>query len=52
MNNLPPPAEVMKARAVKLLDLLEDIHQKVLIADADLRKRVVDELNNSQWVDE
>lgn len=41
----------MKARAVALLDLLEDIHQRGGLDD-DLRERVVDALNNSQWVDE
>lgn len=41
---------IMKARAVALLDLLDDIHQHGLTDDT--RARMVDALNNSQWVDE
>lgn len=41
----------MKARAVALLDLLDDIHQRGGL-DADLLERTTEALNNSQWVDE
>ena len=49
---LPPEYHAMKARAVALLDLLNNIHQceQAIIPD-DLYKRITDELNNSTWVD-
>lgn len=42
----------MKARAVALLDLLDDIHQRGGGLDDDLLERTTEALNNSQWVDE
>ena len=42
----------MKARAVALLDLLEDIHQhESAILPPELHQRVTDALNESSWVD-
>lgn len=42
----------MKARAVALLDLLEDIHRSEVPLWPDHYQRATDFLNNSQWVDE
>lgn len=50
---LPPEYHAMKATAVKLLDLLDDIHQcEQAILPDDLRQRITDALNESTWVDE
>jgi hypothetical protein len=49
---LPPEYQDMKATAVKLLDLLDDIHQseQAIIPD-DIYQRITDALNDSTWVD-
>ncbi len=43
--------DTMKARAVALLNLLDDIHNSGLLNTA-LQKRALDALNDTHWVDE
>ncbi len=51
---LPQEYHDMKAKAVALLDLLDDIHQneKVIILDAEIEARMLAALNESTLVDE
>ena len=49
---LPQEYHDMKAKAVRLLDLLDDIHQsEASLIETTIYKRITDELNDSSWVD-
>lgn len=49
---LPQEYHDMKAKAVALLDLLDDIHQcEASVIETTLYQRITTALNDSSWVD-
>ena len=47
---LPQEYHDMKSKAVRLLDLLDDVYQQCDMPD-DLKSAIFNELQNSAWVD-